>query len=76
MKITKRYEFVEPPVEYLSELQEKYGEEFVHEGSPHFYAVNIKSGKYKKLMYHYGQVSFDENKEDNKLRVKFEYTIL
>ena len=76
MHIRKRYEFVEPPVEYLMQLREKYGEEYIHEGSPHFYAIQIKSGRFKKVMYHYGQVSFDENKEIDKLRVKFEYTIL
>ena len=76
MHIRKRYEFVEPPAEYLIQLREKFGEEYIHEGSPHFYAVHVKSGRFKKLMYHYGRVSFDENKDVDKLKVKFEYTIL
>jgi hypothetical protein len=76
MHIRKKYEFIEPPAEYLMQLREKYGEEYIHEGSPHFYAVQVKSGRFKKLMYHYGRVSFDENKDIDKLKVKFEYTIL
>ena len=48
---------------------------FVEQGLSEVYSIKIKKGRYKNVIFTFGKVTFNENKERDSLNIDFQFVV-
>jgi len=48
---------------------------FVEKGLSEVYSIKIRKGRYKNVIFTFGKVTFNENKENDSLNIDFQFVV-